>query len=419
MKAAICLVSPSHLANNPRLVKEADALHAAGYRVHVVCGRYFPLNDPFDAQIRAASPWSVTTVDYRATWKTLPDRLRHRLARARIARTASPGLELAGLASHRAYRALAAAASRVDAVLYLGHTLAGLAAAAAASRIRRAAYGFDAEDFHPAETTQSENDPALRASIATLESTLLPHAATFTAASPLIAETYRRAYALSSTPATVLNVFPLADAPPASAIPPSAPSPAAPRRLYWFSQTIGPGRGLETLLPALAHLQTPVSLHLRGLPAATYPETLRRAAHAAGFSGPIEFLPLGPAADMMKLAAPYDLGLSLEQNTPLNRDLCLTNKIFTYLLAGLPVALTPTRAQTALAATLGQAALLLDPTDPAATARRLDALLGSPATLTRARLHALSLGRETYNWEREQHVLLSTIHQALRLLPSS
>ena len=35
-RASVCLVTPAHLASNPRLVKEADALHAAGYRTHVV-----------------------------------------------------------------------------------------------------------------------------------------------------------------------------------------------------------------------------------------------------------------------------------------------------------------------------------------------------------------------------------------------
>ena len=35
----LCLVSPGHPASNPRLVKEAAALHGAGYDVTVVCGR--------------------------------------------------------------------------------------------------------------------------------------------------------------------------------------------------------------------------------------------------------------------------------------------------------------------------------------------------------------------------------------------
>src|SRR5881628_2097010 len=32
----ICIVTPSHISANPRVVKEADALHGAGFEVHVV-----------------------------------------------------------------------------------------------------------------------------------------------------------------------------------------------------------------------------------------------------------------------------------------------------------------------------------------------------------------------------------------------
>jgi hypothetical protein len=50
----ICLVSPSH--SNPRLVKEADALHEAGYAVRVVAGDATPGVWPLDAVILARAP---------------------------------------------------------------------------------------------------------------------------------------------------------------------------------------------------------------------------------------------------------------------------------------------------------------------------------------------------------------------------
>jgi hypothetical protein len=37
------LVTPGHLSTNPRLVKEADALAAAGYQVSVVSARFICL----------------------------------------------------------------------------------------------------------------------------------------------------------------------------------------------------------------------------------------------------------------------------------------------------------------------------------------------------------------------------------------
>src|SRR5262245_42551851 len=54
--------------------------------------------------------------------------------------------------------------------------------------------------------------------------------------------------------------------------------------------------------------------------------------------------PASPDA-MVDLARGFDVGLALEQASPRNRQLCLTNKAFTYILAGVPVAMTDTPGQ--------------------------------------------------------------------------
>ena len=304
---------------------------------------------------------------------------------------------------------LARAAAREPADLYIGHCLAGLAAAGLAAGSRGARLGFDAEDFHSAETDTIERDPIEAAAVRTLEAHWLPACSHLTAASPLIAEAYAAEYDVRK-PTTVLNVFPLAGAPPR---PPDAPPASRPARLYWFSQTIGVGRGLEKIIATLARLAASCSLHLRGLPAAGFPDALRTQASMVGFHGNIEFLPLGAPDDMARLATNYDLGLSLEQRTPRNRDLCLTNKIFTYLLAGVPVALTPTRAQSALTPDLGAAALPLDLADPVSAAAILDKFLADPARRAAAHAVAWSLGQQRYNWDTEQRTLVVAVSKAL------
>ena len=45
------------------------------------------------------------------------------------------------------------------------------------------------------------------------------------------------------------------------------------------------------------------------------------------------------------MIATYDVGLALEPNTPLNKDLTISNKILQYLNAGLAVFATPTQGQ--------------------------------------------------------------------------
>lgn len=402
----ICLVTPGHLASNPRLVKEADALQAAGYQVHVVAGRYYPALDPQDREIHTTASWSHTVVDSTMGAGFVIAKMRRALTRRVLRAGAKPTLSRASWAHHAAVASLAAAAVAVKADLYIGHCLAGLAAAASAARKTRARYGFDAEDFHSAETETVERDPHERAIVTEIERALLPGCTCITAASTEIARAYHETYRLSVIPTTLLNVFPSSHAP----VAPHAGTPAGQAaRLYWFSQTIGPGRGLESLVQTLGLMKRPCSLHLRGLTTPLFSSSLERCAREAGYHGEIEWLPFSSPAGMVRLAAGYDLGLSLEQTTPRNRDLCLTNKIFTYLLAGIPVALTPTTAQNALIPVLGPAAVPLDLSRPLEAAAILDNVLGDCSRRT----FAWQLGRDRYNWEREQRLLLAVIARAL------
>ncbi len=407
----ICLVSASHLSSNPRLVKEADTLHAAGYRVHVVAGRNFPLNDPLDALILAEARWTCTIVDYHSGLRARGQRLIRRLARLILAHTARTPLWLASRAHHPAADQLARTARRIGADFYIGHTLVGLTAAAWAARKTGARLGFDAEDFHSLETDAAIALPEERHSIHRLESTLLPRCIHLTAAAPLIARAYAETYGIAQ-PITVQNAFPLSEAP---AAPREDLHLSPPVRFYWVSQTIGPGRGLEAVIRTLAQMRMPATLSMRGNPSsAAYPDALRQHARESGFTGNLHFLPAAPAAEMARLAAEHDIALAIELQSPPNRDLCLSNKLYTYLLAGVPLACTPTRAQRAFATNIGDAALIVDLEDPAAAARQLDSFLSDPSRYAAARRSAWHLGRTRFNWETERPILLAAVQAALQ-----
>jgi glycosyltransferase involved in cell wall biosynthesis len=103
----------------------------------------------------------------------------------------------------------------------------------------------------------------------------------------------------------------------------------------------------------------------------------------------------------------------LEQTTPPNRALCLTNKIFTCLLAGVPLLLSDTLAQRALAIELGIAATVVPLTNAAELAESVQRLL-EPGQLMRRREVAWRLGHERFNWEHEQIKFLNTIRLALQ-----
>ncbi len=399
----ICLITPGHVASTPRLVKNADALAAAGYEVHVVAGRHFPPADALDATLLAGAAWPCTRVDLGRSGPGLFRKLLRELSRRRILRSDTVSAAAAARALHADALHLGRIAAGVGADFYFGHCLAGLPAAAAAAAARGVRYGFDAEDFHDLE---GEFPPAERRARRLVQTHGLPGCALFTTAAPLMAERYAADY--GRRPMVLLNTFPLAESP-AAPVPAARRGTGQPARLYWFSQTIGPGRGLEVMVAVLGRMRTPAELHLRGFVSDAYRHDLQTRARAAGCPGRLVFLPPGPPREMVRLAAGMDLGLALEQSTPPNRDLCLTNKVFAYLLAGVPQLLSPTAAQAALAPALDRAALLARPESTAETAALLDRWFGDAAGMAAARETAWDLGRRRYCWDLEQKALLAAV----------
>jgi glycosyltransferase involved in cell wall biosynthesis len=398
---SICLVSPGHPGSNPRLVKEAEALVEAGHRVHVIYGETHAGALERDQAVLAGVIWTSQAVSlFTHRWQTLAWKTGQRFATLLFKRGFRT-LSLACRASHPLFPGLRRAVLNYKADIYLGHCLPALPIVVAAARRHRALCGFDAEDFHSGENAEEGHGAVSNAIARLLESHLLPECDHLTAASPLIAKAYEATYGVA--PTTILNVFPLLEA----VEPRPAPSPPS---FYWFSQTVGPGRGIEAMLGILRLLDRPLRIDLRGHISDDYRKSLEAA--VAGSEVVLGLLPPDAPATMVGHAAGYTAGLALEQRAPLNRDLCLTNKAFTFLLAGTPVIFSRTCAQEALADELGNAALLIDLDDPSAAAKALRSWIENPELHRRSRESAHALGKTRYNWDYEKHLLLNMIDSA-------
>jgi glycosyltransferase involved in cell wall biosynthesis len=118
---------------------------------------------------------------------------------------------------------------------------------------------------------------------------------------------------------------------------------------------------------------------------------------------------------MIELARNYEVGLAVEQPEPLNRQLCLTNKAFTYMLAGLAIVFTDTLGQRELALDLAEGALLYRSGDTEALAAGLKRWATDKAALATARRAAWERARQRWHWEHEQErgALLKTVGAAL------
>jgi glycosyltransferase involved in cell wall biosynthesis len=392
----ICLITPSQLCSAPRVVKEADALAAAGYDVTVMSTRNSPVAEPLDEAILRKVVWKSRRVELRRGARPLRVLLQ-KSARMALSRMKMRSPMLGALAESEAFPGLLREALRERPRLYIGHCLTGLAAAWHAGRKRGVMIGFDAEDYHEAEMRPEQMGEAGVRVARALQAAAWPHLAHLTAASPLIARQLAEDY--GREPAVVLNVFPKSMAP---REPPEARPAGSRVRLYWFSQTIGPGRGLEEATEACSLLRTPVELHLRGHDGNNFAAQLRKRLRGAGAGHELMVHDLATPDEMARLAARCDIGLCLEQTVPFNRGICLTNKVFTYLLAGIPMVLSATPAHAELAPRLGNAAVLAEGNDPAALARAIAALAEDPERRRAAAEHAWHLGQSRYNWDVEQ-----------------
>ncbi len=343
----ICLISPGHLATNPRLVKEADALSQAGHEVTVIAADYLSWARRADRAFESRA-WRIAPPVRFGPDAPIDRRLlqfaRHRLGRAMF-RVGLRGQRVLTAASHLAAPDLAAAAAEIDADLYVAHYIAALPAAAMAARKRRARYAFDAEDFHLGEREPGSGQEQEQRLIQAVERSWLSGCAYVTAASPGIADAYAQSYDIPR-PTVVLNLFPRALAPERATA--KGSSPLRPS-LYWFSQTIGPNRGLEAAVRAIALARSRPYLFLRGAPAQGFISRLTALAEQEGVADRLHILPPEPPDAMARLAGEFDVGLAAESGHTANRRIALTNKMFTYLLAGIPTAASDIEAHRAIA----------------------------------------------------------------------
>jgi glycosyltransferase involved in cell wall biosynthesis len=411
-RARITIVTAGHLSTSPRMLKSADALSAAGYDVRVVATRHEPWAVAADRDVAARRSWTAAAIDYRrgdsgATywWSGA----RHRGARA-VAAALGPRrapLAVVSRAFGRVHSELVRAIAADPGDLIYGGTTGALAAVAEAGRRCGTPYAVDFEDFHAGETGGADAT-MVDALAARVERAVIPGAAFVTTSSEAIAAAYRERDGVEM--AVIHNTFPLpAQAPDASRVDPAR------LRVYWFSQTIGPGRGLEDAILALGRAGVAALLALRGRPRPGYLDSLRSLAAARAPRLELVHLEPAPPDAMIDLARGFDVGLALEQSDVRNHQLALSNKALTYVLAGVAVIFTDTPGQHALGIDLGRAAALVPVGDVDALAAAFARWAHDPAELECAKRTAWHAAARRWHWEHalERGRLCGLVREAL------
>jgi len=256
------------------------------------------------------------------------------------------------------------------------HDLGTLAAAARiAARTpspRRPRVVYDSHELYVEQQTKWL--PRERRMWAVHERHWIPRADAVITVSPGIAAELQRRYRLAETPTLVLNTPPRETVSSPAALPAGmAPDLRAELDvgdvpLAVYVGTVKPGRGVDRLLPAMQH--EPWHLALVGAGTSDHVAQVVREANSMGIRDRLHVVPPVPAPLLPSWIASADVGVHPMEPTCMNHELALPNKLFDYVFAGLPVAVSdlPEMAAMVLGNDLGT---VFDPADPATVAQQV------------------------------------------------
>jgi glycosyltransferase involved in cell wall biosynthesis len=396
----ICFVGATHPCHNPRLVREADTLARDGHDVRVVAPCSADWLAAKDRRLHETRQWCLQAVDLRGRWRSFRVRARRRAALFAFGLRPSPGTAETAYTPALADLRRQAAAEPAD--WFIAHAQAALPVAAWAARRQGARLGFDCEDL----LAEGDTDP--RAVVKAIEQEYLRECAYVSVPSLLMGARLQAIYGIAP-PIVLYNVFPASLA--QDMTPPSRRPDRAALRLHWFSQTIGPGRGIEDAVRALAFLPEHVEFHLRGFLSADYRSTLAALAAESRAGSRIFFHPQVDHDQLIGAMEEYDVGLALERPENPNYSLTVTNKVFSYLLAGLPVLASDTPGQFEALAQVGVAGVTYPAGNPEAMAAALRPWLADRTVLRSVQQAAWDAARRTFCWEQMSGRLLDVLSE--------
>jgi glycosyltransferase involved in cell wall biosynthesis len=406
--AKILILIGAHLCTAPRPQKEAETLANAGHDVTVAGFWFDPELVKRDRQLASNKKWRFEPIiDFQPTQKlkNLGIRLQGRLAKELFQRF---GIFSPALLGYGAFSMLKFA-RKAKADLTIVHSEAGLWVG---NRLldEGLRVGVDFEDWFSQDLVSSARKTRPIAHLEALERRLARDCNYCLTTSYALASALAQTYQVCK-PTVIYNTFPWAERTQINTEKPNGTSTRILRdrqnpnlpSLHWFSQTIGPGRGLEILFQALPHLKTPVEIHLRG----NYPESFREWLEPQipdAWRNRLFIHPTVSNSELLFHIAEHDIGLALETTDIVSRNLTVTNKLFQYLQAGLAVVATDTMGQREIFSIRPTIGRLIPDKNPLALAKALEDLLQTDI-LSIAKADAIKAAKENFCWEKQADIL--------------
>lgn len=184
-------------------------------------------------------------------------------------------------------------------------------------------------------------------------------------------------------------------------------------RIALYQGNLQEDRGLDRLVYAARFLDRENVIVLMGKAVGETLARLELLIAEEGVADRVKILPAVPYEELLDWTSSADVGLIIfAPDFSVNIQMCLPNKLFEYLMAGLPVLATPLSAVSEILRTyqVGQSVSSLCPEQIAAD---LNALLADQNTMARLRANALQAVHEDLRWEMERQQLIGLYQSTL------
>lgn len=413
-KKHICFISVGHISSNPRLIKEATLVAQKGYRVSIVGVQTLEKIVPFDKELIQKNPtWNTFIYPfYHKGILYIIGTFFHHLAKRLpklVDRFTIGKLSISTPLWFPLYCSLVS----IKADLYIVHNINMLPLVAKIAQKNNAKLGFDIEDAY--SVTEKEIDK----NIIELEKKHLPQTDYITCASPLYISFYQKLYENLPQITPILNVFDDLDKQKnKESIPYYDRKNIGNLSLYWFSQTIGKGRGIEQIIEALNLLnRNDIELHLRGEINQKTKAYFFNLAKTKIVKQNIIFHELVSNQELSLRTAEHDVGLALETGFSTNNELAISNKIFQYLNSGLAILSSSTKGQSWLMKNNPNIGFLINIQNTEEVAQKIETLANSKKNNTQKlenmKIASKKLSKTKYNWNIEGQKFLKIIENVL------
>ena len=293
--------------------------------------------------------------------------------------------------------------TRTSTDVYHAHDVKGLPACYIAARLRHKPLVFDSHEI-PLDDPNIARWPRLSALAEWVLTRMMPRCTKVITASPLYAREIRNQFHYPEVTA-VLNVPTYREIPHSDRLRQHL-GLAPDVRIALYQGNIQANRSLDQLVNAAPFLDPGIVIVMMGRAVEETRIQLEELIATKGVADRVKIIPAVPYAELLDWTTSADIGLTIFQ-PGYTRSIryCLPNKLFEYLMAGLPVLSSQLDAIAEVLQTYGVGQILpsLTPSDIGAS---INAMLADSTALAQMRDNALKIVQKEFHWEKEKQKLI-------------